>query len=40
MIEEIKCEKVMMIWNDTIIQEKSHIKLETLKIDLMTKTIC
>lgn len=40
MIEEIECEKVMMIWNDAIAQEKSHVKLETSKIDSMTKTIC
>ncbi len=40
MIEEIECEKVMMVWNYAIAQEKSHVKLETSKIDSTTKTIC
>jgi len=39
MIETVKCEKVMTAWNEAIVREQSHIKLETSKIDSMTKVI-
>lgn len=40
MIEGIGCEEVMMAWDDAIAQEKSHVKLETPKVDSTAKAIC
>jgi len=39
-IKIVKCKKVIIVWNKSIAQEQSHIKLKTSKIDLTTKVIC